>query len=106
MYVIFDDQSFSDTCTNDVVKFEQLGLGKYLVGFLVEKKVSYLELCKLFRMTLSYLKQLAIIITITNSVPDAHAFLYLTSSAMVGKGQTPTVSSGLRLNKDSCFNLF
>ena len=39
MYVIFDDQSFSDTCTNDVVKFEQLGLGKYLVGFLVEKGV-------------------------------------------------------------------
>ena len=29
VYVIFDDQRFNDTLTNDVVSFEQLGPGDY-----------------------------------------------------------------------------
>ena len=27
VYAIFNDQSFNDTLTNDIVSFEQLGLG-------------------------------------------------------------------------------
>ena len=45
VYAIFNDQSFNDTLTNDVVSFEQLGpalLGKNLLhlganSFLIEK---------------------------------------------------------------------
>ena len=29
IYAIFNDQSFKDTLTNDVVSFEQLGQGQY-----------------------------------------------------------------------------
>ena len=27
VYAIFDDQNFNDTLTNDIINFEQLGLG-------------------------------------------------------------------------------
>ena len=30
-YAIFNDQSFNDTLTNDIVCFEQLGSGHYLL---------------------------------------------------------------------------
>ena len=29
IYAMFNDQSFNDTLTNDIVSFEQLGPGKY-----------------------------------------------------------------------------
>ena len=29
VYAIFNDQSFNDTLTNNIVSFEQLGLGQY-----------------------------------------------------------------------------
>ena len=32
IYAVFNDESFNNTLTNDIVSFEQLGPGKYL-GF-------------------------------------------------------------------------
>ena len=35
IYAIFNDQSFNDTLTNDIVSFEQLGPGLYTLNFLL-----------------------------------------------------------------------
>ena len=32
VYVIFNDQSFNDTLTNDIVSFEQMGPGNFSAG--------------------------------------------------------------------------
>ena len=32
VYAIFNDQSFNDTLTKDIVSFEQLGPGRYIYG--------------------------------------------------------------------------
>ena len=39
VYAIFNDQSFNDTLTNNIVSFEQLGPGTKGMGHLVSDKI-------------------------------------------------------------------
>ena len=37
VYAIFNDQSFNDTLTNDIVSFEQLGLNARIITKMMER---------------------------------------------------------------------
>ena len=49
IYAIFNDQSFNNTLTNELVSFEQLGPGEYLIWFRALESIwSDLECLRVF----------------------------------------------------------
>ena len=68
VYVIFNDQSFNDTLTNDIVSFEQLGSAYHhavnTVSLASSKLKTHREVCSYFRISIVKVMQIFRVYTV------------------------------------------